>query len=262
MSASTRPANPNALGTLEEAIDKIKAMPAKPAFMIHTGDITHLSKAEEFDDADQHHLAGQARRALRAGRARRHRRGASRPISSATAAARRAPAGTRSMPAACTSSASSTSSTSRPAASAISATSSSNGSRTISGPLDIDADRACSRISRCGRVYPQWGWGTEDGARALGLRQTLRLGHRAQRPHPPGDAEGRGQRHLPHRALDRLPAARAGHGALAGPDEGRGRRSCAACSALPASTSSGASRALRSSIRRCKAEEDNANEFD
>ena len=28
-------------------------MPAKPAFMIHTGDITHLSKPEEFDNANQ-----------------------------------------------------------------------------------------------------------------------------------------------------------------------------------------------------------------
>ena len=48
-----KPANPNALGTLEEAINKIKAMPKKPSFMIHTGDITHLSKAAEFDDADR-----------------------------------------------------------------------------------------------------------------------------------------------------------------------------------------------------------------
>src|SRR5690242_15076217 len=38
-----KPANPNALGTLEEAIAKVKALPARPAFMIHTGDITHLS---------------------------------------------------------------------------------------------------------------------------------------------------------------------------------------------------------------------------
>ena len=48
-----KPANPNALGTLEEAINKIKAMPAKPSFMIHTGDITHLSKAAEFDNAER-----------------------------------------------------------------------------------------------------------------------------------------------------------------------------------------------------------------
>lgn len=49
----SKPANPDALGTLREAIAKIKAMPLKPAFMIHTGDISHLSKDEEFDDADQ-----------------------------------------------------------------------------------------------------------------------------------------------------------------------------------------------------------------
>ncbi len=48
-----KPANPNALGTLQEAIDKVVAMPGKPAFMIHTGDITHLSKPKQFDDADQ-----------------------------------------------------------------------------------------------------------------------------------------------------------------------------------------------------------------
>src|ERR1700728_1546767 len=48
-----KPANPNALGTLEEAIGKVNALPKKPSFMIHTGDISHLSKASEFDDADR-----------------------------------------------------------------------------------------------------------------------------------------------------------------------------------------------------------------
>jgi len=48
-----KPANSNAKGTLEEAIARIKAIPQKPAFIIHTGDITHLSKQSEFDDADQ-----------------------------------------------------------------------------------------------------------------------------------------------------------------------------------------------------------------
>ncbi|MDI3469747.1 MAG: hypothetical protein OJF62_001810 [Pseudolabrys sp.] len=48
-----KPANPNAKGTLEEAIDRIKAIPTRPAFMIHTGDITHLSKDSQFDDAEQ-----------------------------------------------------------------------------------------------------------------------------------------------------------------------------------------------------------------
>jgi 3',5'-cyclic AMP phosphodiesterase CpdA len=54
-----KPANPNALGTLEEAINKVKALPVKPSFMIHTGDITHLSKVSEFDDAQR--IISQAR---------------------------------------------------------------------------------------------------------------------------------------------------------------------------------------------------------
>jgi 3',5'-cyclic AMP phosphodiesterase CpdA len=49
----SKPQNPNALGTLQEAIGKVKAIKQRPAFMIHTGDITHLSKASEFDDANQ-----------------------------------------------------------------------------------------------------------------------------------------------------------------------------------------------------------------
>jgi 3',5'-cyclic AMP phosphodiesterase CpdA len=48
-----KPANPDALGTLREAIGKVKAVKSQPAFMIHTGDITHLSKPDEFDNADQ-----------------------------------------------------------------------------------------------------------------------------------------------------------------------------------------------------------------
>ncbi len=48
-----KPVNPNAKGTLEEVIDRVRAMPVKPAFMIHTGDITHLSKPKQFDDAEQ-----------------------------------------------------------------------------------------------------------------------------------------------------------------------------------------------------------------
>jgi 3',5'-cyclic AMP phosphodiesterase CpdA len=48
-----KPANPNAIGTLEEAVGQIKSLSVKPSFMIHTGDVTHLSKPSEFDDADR-----------------------------------------------------------------------------------------------------------------------------------------------------------------------------------------------------------------
>ena len=53
-----KPANPDALGTLREGIAKVKAVKSKPAFMIHTGDITHLSKPDEFDNAAK--LIGEA----------------------------------------------------------------------------------------------------------------------------------------------------------------------------------------------------------
>jgi len=48
-----KPANPNALGTLEEAINRVNSLPKKPSFMIHTGDISHLSLESQFDDADR-----------------------------------------------------------------------------------------------------------------------------------------------------------------------------------------------------------------
>jgi plastocyanin len=43
--------NPSPHETLQSAIDQIKALPTPPAFVVHTGDVTHLSKPQEFDDA-------------------------------------------------------------------------------------------------------------------------------------------------------------------------------------------------------------------
>ena len=48
-----KPANPDVLGTLQATIDKINAMPVAPSFVLHTGDLSHLSQAEEFDTLDQ-----------------------------------------------------------------------------------------------------------------------------------------------------------------------------------------------------------------
>jgi Icc protein len=48
-----KPANPDVAGTLQAAIEKINAMPSKPSFILHTGDLTHLSQPEEFDGVDQ-----------------------------------------------------------------------------------------------------------------------------------------------------------------------------------------------------------------
>jgi 3',5'-cyclic-AMP phosphodiesterase len=48
-----KPANDDVLGTLTQVIDGINAMPHQPAFVVHTGDVTHLSKPGQFDDAKQ-----------------------------------------------------------------------------------------------------------------------------------------------------------------------------------------------------------------
>ena len=42
-------ANPDVTRTFQITVDKINALPVQPSFLIHTGDISHLSKPEEFD---------------------------------------------------------------------------------------------------------------------------------------------------------------------------------------------------------------------
>ena len=44
-------ANPDVAGTLRLTIERVNALPVAPALVLHTGDITHLSKAAEFDTA-------------------------------------------------------------------------------------------------------------------------------------------------------------------------------------------------------------------
>src|SRR5690349_6103380 len=48
-----KPANTDVVATLREAIAKIKTEPEPPAFVLHTGDLTHLSKPSEFDTLQQ-----------------------------------------------------------------------------------------------------------------------------------------------------------------------------------------------------------------
>jgi 3',5'-cyclic-AMP phosphodiesterase len=48
-----KPANTDVTATLRAAIAKIKAEPEAPAFILHTGDLTHLSKPAEFDTLQQ-----------------------------------------------------------------------------------------------------------------------------------------------------------------------------------------------------------------
>jgi Icc protein len=46
-------ANPDVTATLDVAIAKINALGQHPSFVLHTGDLTHLSKPSEFDTLDQ-----------------------------------------------------------------------------------------------------------------------------------------------------------------------------------------------------------------
>jgi 3',5'-cyclic AMP phosphodiesterase CpdA len=48
-----KPANTDVVGTLKQAIAKINALPQAPDFILHTGDLTHLAESEEFDTLDQ-----------------------------------------------------------------------------------------------------------------------------------------------------------------------------------------------------------------
>ncbi len=48
-----KPPNADARATFREAIAKVKALPVQPDFIIHTGDVSQLSRDQEFDDADQ-----------------------------------------------------------------------------------------------------------------------------------------------------------------------------------------------------------------
>ena len=49
----SKPANADVTQTLRDAIGKINALPVQPEFLLHTGDITQLAKPSEFDTADQ-----------------------------------------------------------------------------------------------------------------------------------------------------------------------------------------------------------------
>src|SRR5215469_13016753 len=46
-------ANPDVVATLRAAIAKINALPTPPAFVLHTGDLSQLSKPEQFDTLEQ-----------------------------------------------------------------------------------------------------------------------------------------------------------------------------------------------------------------
>jgi 3',5'-cyclic AMP phosphodiesterase CpdA len=45
--------NADVAATLQAAVDKIRGLATAPEFLLHTGDVSHLAKAEQFDTVDQ-----------------------------------------------------------------------------------------------------------------------------------------------------------------------------------------------------------------
>lgn len=48
-----KPANQDVVGTFRETISRINMLPQAPEFILHTGDLSHLAEAEEFDTLEQ-----------------------------------------------------------------------------------------------------------------------------------------------------------------------------------------------------------------
>jgi hypothetical protein len=211
-----KPANPNVKRTLEEAIARVKTLPLKPSFMIHTGDISHLSKPSEFDDADQiishaglnvryvpgeHDLLDEDQGKLYLDRYGRGTKGAGwysfddngvHFIGLVNVVNLKA-GGLGNL-----------------------------GNEQLEWLEDDLKGRSTSQPIvvfahiPLWTVYPEWGWGTEDGACALG--------YRAQRAHSPGHAESRGQSHLSHGSIDSFSAAGTRRRSVARSDKGARRQ--------------------------------------
>jgi 3',5'-cyclic AMP phosphodiesterase CpdA len=49
----SKPANQDVAATFRETVARINALPKTPEFILHTGDLTHLSEAAEFDGLEQ-----------------------------------------------------------------------------------------------------------------------------------------------------------------------------------------------------------------
>ncbi len=197
-------------GTLTRSIDIVNGMSAQPALIIHTGDITHLSKPAEFD------LAAQLLSALRTSEI--HTVPGEHDTADATATEYFARFGK---------------------------TSDNRGYYSFdhagvhfiglvnvlqfrAGGLGTLGDEQLAWVGAdlkhrsastpivvfahmpLWTIYEPWGWGTGDAEQLAGPAAPIRLGDGTERAHSSDRAEGRGQHDLPHGAIDGLPATHRG----------------------------------------------------
>ncbi len=212
--------NTDVAATLKQAIARINALPQQPDFILHTGDLTHLSAAEEFDTLDQllksaktqeiffvpgeHDVTGDN------GKLYRERFGKNSKGSGWYSFDHRG-------------------------VHFIGLVNVVDIQQNGLGALGAEQlewleDDLKGRSSETPivvfahiplwEVYPQWGWGTNDGAQASGLSQALRFGHCTERPHSSDDEEGRRWRDVSHRHVHGLSATRARQSTQARTDEG------------------------------------------
>ena len=215
------PPNPDPTATLGEAIAKIKAMPAQPAFIVHTGDISHLSKPEQWDNAEQvikgankqvfyipgeHDVADAGNGKAYLERFGKNTQGKGwysfdygRGAFYRADQCFRFPAGlqisrprqTRRRPA-------------RMAGKGCRGTFGEHTDRRARSSSAVDDLRTMGLGHRRCRPRPR-------------LSEALRLGDRAERPHPSNHAKGRRQRHLPHRGSTAFPQPAPGTAPAPGP---------------------------------------------
>ena len=211
-------ANPDVVATLKAAVDKINASPVAPEFLLHTGDVSHLSRPDEFDAVDQilkstgkqtFFVPGEHDVLEDDGKQFLERYGKNAKGSGWY-------------------------SFDQKGVHFIGLVNVMNLKAGGLGTLghdqlewlerDVKHLKASTPIVVFAHiplwtVYPDWGWGTEDSAQALEILEEVWFGQRVERTHSPDDAKGRRQRDVSHGGFDGVSAACAGTSAFAGADE-------------------------------------------
>jgi Icc protein len=215
-----KPANPDVAGTRKAAVDKINGLSAAPEFMLHTGDISHLSKPEEFDTVDQilksatpkdvFYVPGEHDVLNDDGKQflERYGKGCK-------------GAGWYSFD--------------KKGVHFIGLVNVMNLKAGGLGTLGHDQlewlEGDVKQLNHSTpivvfahiplwSVYPEWGWGTEYSAQELAYLKKFGSVTVLKRTYPADDAEGRGQRDVPHGGIDGISATAAGQGRFAWTHEG------------------------------------------
>ena len=218
-----KPANPDVAATLQAAVDKINGLAEPPEFLLHTGDISHLSKPEEFDTVDQILKSASAKDVFfvpgehdvldddgksyleRYGKnaqgrwmvqLRQERRALHRAGERDESEGRRT--------------------------GHARAASNWNGWKTTCKHLKHSTPIVVFAHIPLWTVYPGLGLGHGRQRAGAGLPEEVRFGDGAERTHPPDHAEGRRKRDISYRDVDGISATAAGQSGFAGTDESAG----------------------------------------